>query len=242
MDIIKWLKGIFCRCELIEVDRLKAEEMKLKAELLGCNEAVKIREEEIAELVKKELGTPFEQFLDRYPKVNLIYTKRWIFNKDNTYQMDVRDFLRCSKTLPEIKTLEKIYTFPIQYIYDDYQKHGTLDYYQLPEETYKLKGGDCEDSSSFRCALAKQAGFDVALALGFIGDVGHAFTLWMDGDKIYILESTTNKFNPIHINGAFPDTERYKVYYIITQKQAYQIRSGVQFGEQVRTEFGIKKR
>jgi len=239
MNIKKWLKGIFCKCELEEIDNLTIQGTRLKQELFECKDNIEVLVEKIGRL--KQTATPFEQFLNQYPKVRLIYTKRWIFNKSNTYRMDIRDFLRYSETLPKLKTLQEVYTLPLRYVYDNYKEQGILDYWQTPEETWKLRASDCEDASCLRYVLSKQAGFDVAIALGFIRDTGHAFTLRRrDDGKIFILEATNNKFKPIAIPDNFPETNNYKIYYIITGKQAYQIRYGVKFGEEVRTEFGLE--
>lgn len=75
-----------------------------------------------------------------------------------------------------------------------------FDNWQRASDTLRLHGGDCEDIAVICCALARQNGYNVRVALGYkkIGKrwAGHAWNIWINDKerKIYIIDVGYNVF------------------------------------------------
>jgi hypothetical protein len=114
------------------------------------------------------------------------------------------------------------------------ENHGIY----LPETDIVVH--NCEDSGSLRIALARRAGIkDVFGALGFWGNEGHYFNLvWKDG-SIYIVENTSNKYNPVKITDLKNTGTNYRINYVINENNIWIIDGSVNFGAKVKDEFDI---
>jgi hypothetical protein len=180
-----------------------------------------------------------EKYLDdKYNRITLVYKKRFADIQDKVLlPMLVNDFLKPMNTLKDDMTLSNIWRQNITYISDNYQVNGVLDYWQLPVETLTLKGGDCEDSSHFRVTKAKSNGLgsNLFVALGLYKGGGHAFPIMIKNDKIYLLEATSNEYNPID----YDSQTNYKIYYISNERFSWTIDGSIVFGKKVRKELGV---
>jgi predicted transglutaminase-like cysteine proteinase len=188
--------------------------------------------------------SPFETYLDaKFPTGTFVYTKRWI--KGAPVPMDIRDFIQEDWTLPTLKTLGEIFMTRINYVTDSFAYNGILDWWQVPQETFALAGGDCEDSATLRASLALRAGIkNVFCALGMWNGVGHCFNIYMNEEgNIYILENTINKYAPLPLlKDKLKDTGTgYKINYIFNKNKVWIVDGSTVFGVPVQKEFNIRK-
>ena len=199
------------------------------------NAAIKQLEDKVKQMSTPSLTGIDKMLTGKFPTANLVYEKRWVFNSNNTYSMDARDFLRPTRMINGANIQGAFRTLYLQYVSDNFESEGIPDFWQLPEETQKLGKGDCEDMAALRAVMARKGGFDVVLALGFLnGNIGHAFNIWKNGDKLYILEPTSNSGSTIEITDITKTvpagSNTYDIYFVVTPDYCYRIRDGVSFG------------
>jgi hypothetical protein len=179
----------------------------------------------------------FEKFLDsKFPTTRLVYTKRWAFNQNNTYQMDVRDFITDINSLPKLNFIDDVFKYHINYVSDNFQTVGMLDFWQIPIETLKFGKGDCDDSGALRCTLARRMGnYEVNYALGFYGNEGHFFNLMWEAGQVYIVENTSNKYEPIKVpdNDLTKTVSNYKICYVVNENKVWVVDGSIQFGKDI---------
>jgi len=88
--------------------------------------------------------------------------------------------------IPEFKSIEQIYNF-LQFQIEkkkDIDVHGIAEYFQLPEETWKIESGDCEDFSLlFQYIIKKQFNYDSDLIIVDQGKEYHAIVYIHNIDK-----------------------------------------------------------
>jgi len=182
-------------------------------------------------------GTEFENLLDsKLSNVNLIYTKRWIFKKENTVPINITDFIKNCNSLPKLSSLKTIYEDKITYVYDNYEEHQIPDFWQLNFETNKLRKADCEDVSFYRIGLARRIGEkNVFAAIGLYNGGGHMFTIYYRDGKTFILEATSNTYKELEIpNNDFKQKiGNYLIYYIFNENKTWQVnqKDVINFGE-----------
>ena len=225
-----------------EIKGLQEDNDKLGSTLKGYMSALAEQLKQIA-LLKAQISlldsTKYESYLSSlYKKKSLIYTKRWAVKDSTKTPMNVCDFIFPRLTLKDGSSIEKIWQEKINYVKDDYAYHGIPDFWQTPEETNVLRAGDCEDSSDYRISKAKANGIGNNLfrGLGFYNGEGHAFPLRMDENfELWVLESTTNSYNPIKLKGS-----EYHLCYISNEKYTWEVDGSFNFGKLVE-EFGLKK-
>lgn len=198
---------------------------------------LRIKAETLQEQLKRFDVSEFEKWLDNnYPLTRIKYKKRWIFNLEHVYEMDIRDYCNDYRSLPVLGSLKEVFEYPISYVSDSFDAQKLIDFWQLPVETMALKCGDCDDSGALRLALARRMGNkDVFCALGFYGKMGHFFNLeWKKGEA-YIVENTTNRYNPIRI----PDNDLktcpapYSINYVFNENKVWVVDNSVVFGHKV---------
>ena len=221
---------------LLKLLGCRDEELKITIDNLNLDLLDKQRE---IKLLKAGQVDEFSKYLSTYPTLELWYTKRWLFASNRTYPMNVKDLLKQFRIQTQPNTLEDCFTSRITYIFDNFQNSGILDFWQFPFETEYLRGGDCEDSSILRSLWARNLGFNVKLALGFWGEVGHAFPLLYENGKIYVVEATSNKFEKIEIKNLQDESKGYKIHIVADERNCWQIRDGVTFGQLLK-DFDIK--
>lgn len=182
-----------------------------------------------------------------YRRILLEYNKRWVLNKENyRVRMMASDFVKSSSWLAykfSGSSLEDIWKFRITYVSDNYLYKGCLDVWQLPVETYVLRKGDCDDSTSFRVAVAKSLGLEkdflLFMAVGYmkVGNekFGHAFPVMItkDGDWI-VLEATSNRYEPLVYRG-----KRYEVHFLWDEENMWEVGKQT-FGGKILKEFDLK--
>jgi hypothetical protein len=72
----------------------------------------------------------------------------------------------------------------------DRQHFARADVWQLAEDTYRRKKGDCEDTSILLADWLATLGHDTQVVLGRVrGGRNHAWVVFRDGEKHYILET-----------------------------------------------------
>ena len=96
------------------------------------------------------------------------------------------------------------------------------DYYLYPEEIIVDKKGDCEDHSFTVSSLNPEIG----VAYGFYKGGGHAFNVFMENGKLYILETTGNT-GKIKL---YKNQTDYVIHYIVTKDKTYRVKGGTEFG------------
>jgi predicted transglutaminase-like cysteine proteinase len=198
-------------------------------------ETLRKADELVGEYQRKYGSSEFENFL--YTKFNtatLKYQKRWVFAKDQCYPVDVRDFCKPWRTIPDVGSIEQVFKHKVQYVYDNFDGQGIPDYWQFPVETYALGKGDCEDSAALRVALARALGNkEVLMVLGTYNGGGHMFNLLWKDEKIYICENTSNVWNPQEIpgNDLAAGLPPYKINYVFNENQCWVVNGDINFGE-----------
>jgi hypothetical protein len=234
---LDWLKNLLgCQEEKYKKlsEALQNEIGKALSDTLATEKALEELKSQLAE--GKPKVSEFEKFLDsKFPITRLVYTKRWVFNQNKTYEMDVRDFITDINSLPKFNIIDDVFKYRVNYVYDNFQNSGILDFWQLPIETLKFQAGDCDDSGALRCALARRMGnYEVNYALGFYGNEGHFFNLMWDAGQIYIVENTSNKYEPIKIpdNDLTKTVSNYKICYVVNENKCWVVDGSVVFGEE----------
>lgn len=105
---------------------------------------------------------------------------------------------------------------------------GSDDYYQYPGETLAIGKGDCEDHAFVMASALPE---DLGVAYGFWDDgnqrFGHAFNVFVDGGKLYTLDTVGNAVDIREYDSQSP----FKIHYIITKKRTFEVRKGTSFGQ-----------
>jgi hypothetical protein len=218
----------------------------LNEENTMLNDLIKNRNSEIAELKAAVLKTSeFQIFMDKqFPQASLLYRKRWIFDKDHIIELDPRTLIGVDLSLPQAKTLQRIWEYSITYVYDGYAEQGIPDYWQMSSETHALGDkGDCEDSSIMRINMARNIGIkNIFLGVGFYNKtIGHAFPVQFENGKLYVMEATNNIFERKPLNEKF-ENELYKVHYIISEDTCWTVDGSASFGALIEAKPGRRIR
>jgi TolA-binding protein len=71
----------------------------------------------------------------------------------------------------------------------DINAHRLQDAWQYPQDTYRFRQGDCEDSALLLCDWLRAMGHDAKVVMGKNRDGAHAWVALKDGDEIYYLET-----------------------------------------------------
>ncbi len=121
----------------------------------------------------------------------------------------------------DAKTIGDKVSIDIKWVSDTSMK-GRNDYYLYPEEIIKNKEGDCEDHSF----LVSSINPEIGIAYGFLGKVGHAFNVFINNNKLYILETTGNLGTVLE----YKKDCGYTINYLITPKKTFVIDGSVEFG------------
>jgi hypothetical protein len=223
---------------MVSIKELAIDE--LEAQLVSCETGLGTCKNNMIELAKK---SNFEKYLNakNYPTTRFIYTKRWVLDKKNFPEArDIRDYIKYYYSLPKFDRIDQCFTFPIRYVSDNYAYNGTLDVWQTAIETYTLNAGDCDDSGILRACLARRVGnLDVFCALGTWNGTGHLFNLLFENDKIYIVENTSNKYEPIEIKSLNDTGTNYRINYIFNENNVWIIDGSVVFGAKVIDDFNL---
>ena len=96
------------------------------------------------------------------------------------------------------------------------------DYYLYPEETIARKKGDCEDHAGVVSSMNEEIG----MAYGSEKDMGwHCFNVFVYQGNLFVLDTVGNSAIV-----SLLDKTNYKIYYIITTNNAYQIDGSETFG------------
>ena len=110
---------------------------------------------------------------------------RMIFSKGTKSQ-------KVTEGMSELETLMTIWRDVADrctYVFDAERIAGG-DAWQDPSETYKLGGGDCEDTSLLLADMLISAGIEARMAIGLVKGGGHAWVAAKADGKEYLLEST----------------------------------------------------
>lgn len=112
---------------------------------------------------------------------------------------------------------------------DDKNLDSSGDYYLFPSEAIKLKKCDCEDHAFVVASTLPEV---MGVAYGFWNHPngvreGHAFNVFIHEGELYVLD-TVGDF--ARIKKADRQTE-YDIYFIITERYTFRVKSGVQFGK-----------
>lgn len=111
----------------------------------------------------------------------------------NYQDVKIRRFL---SFLTTVQNTANLVVNNIQYM-SDMRIHGRLEYWQLPEETFELGTGDCEDMSILLMNLLRKKRIDSKLTVGtyrnFIFSSGHAWVTIPYGNLLITVESTSGK-------------------------------------------------
>lgn len=100
------------------------------------------------------------------------------------------------------------------------------DYYLYPNESIARIKCDCEDHTF----VAMSCSDKIAGAWGYIGKQCHAFNVFIDNGKLYIID-TTAKPNAYIGEWKGNGKDQFTIHYIITKNHAYEVKSGVEFGK-----------
>lgn len=106
---------------------------------------------------------------------------------------------------------------------DDKNLDTSGDYYLMPNESIARVKADCEDTANVTASMHEEIG----VAYGFAESIGwHCFNVFIYQSNLYIMD---NVGNVAHI--ALYDRSGYKIYYIITANNAYQVDGSEKFGQ-----------
>jgi transglutaminase-like putative cysteine protease len=78
---------------------------------------------------------------------------------------------------------------------DDMEQFGYREVWQLGEETYQTRQGDCEDLAILLADWLEAAGFEARVVLGDTDGSGHAWVVWRQDGQEYLLEATGGRGN-----------------------------------------------
>ena len=96
------------------------------------------------------------------------------------------------------------------------------DYYLMPNETISRLKGDCEDIANVTSSMHEEMG----MAYGWADGIGwHAFNVFVYNGMLYIMDNTGN-----YGKVALLDRSGYKIYYIVTMENSYQVDGSEIFG------------
>jgi len=105
---------------------------------------------------------------------------------------------------------------------EDSKEYGRSDVWQTAEQTYRKRGGDCEDTAILLGDWLRSSGFEARVVLGRLGRTGHAWVVLSEDGKHYILETTGGAKRYRRIP---PRAEMLTLYFPLVQFD----RSGVWF-------------
>lgn len=106
---------------------------------------------------------------------------------------------------------------------DDINLANSGDYYLYPNEAIANRLCDCEDHAYVVASCNRELG----VAYGFLGGTGHAFNVFVEDNKLYVLDTVGNS---ARIEEYQPNSN-YSIHYIITQRYTFLLKKGVSFGE-----------
>lgn len=105
---------------------------------------------------------------------------------------------------------------------DDKNLDTSGDYYLYPQETLARQKGDCEDHASVAASMNEEIG----MAYGSEKDIGwHCFNVFVYQGNLFVLDTVGNSAVV-----SLLDRTNYKIYYIITANNAYQVDGTEKFG------------
>lgn len=98
------------------------------------------------------------------------------------------------------------------------------DYYLFPREMIAYKKGDCEDHAFVVASCDKEIG----VAYGFLnGDIAHAWNVIFYEGRLWHVDTIGDRVEIQPIDRTDSD---FEIYFIITQKYTFRVKSGVAFG------------
>jgi hypothetical protein len=203
-------------------------------------DSIKKENKKVCKLVKQKIGSSeFEKLMDsKYQTTKLYYRKRWAYKPENLVTLPVTDFMKDWDCVPTFTSLKAIYEKRITYVRDTISEHGSTDHWDMPFEVMAVGyRADCEGSSFLRAAMAKKVKAQVYTALGLYKGGGHAYNILYQDGKIFILEATSNKFNPIEIPGCDLNKKvgDYDTYYVFSGRKVWKMKKtkNILFGKSV---------
>jgi len=121
------------------------------------------------------------------------------------------------------KHVDKILTWT-----KDKQVHGFTDIYPTPADTLTLKHEDCDGHAFLVSSIEPEIG----LCFGFYKKEGHAFNCFVYEQELYILETNAvfDKNKNFKIQ-KYLNQEDYKIHFIFTKDNTYELDGSVHFGE-----------
>lgn len=78
---------------------------------------------------------------------------------------------------------------------EDSKQYGRNEVWQLAQQTYRLRQGDCEDTSILLADWLAAAGYKARAVLGEEGGTGHCWVVVSGGGHDYVLETTGGRGN-----------------------------------------------
>lgn len=220
----------------LELTELRDETDKQESQILILREQLNEAADKIKEISNTD--TELEKYCKKhYKQIQMPAYKQKRNIKNKTYSIALNELItpdsyEVIKLFKKIKVTDNIYqtakslgTMTAKTITwtDDKNLSTSGDYYLYPNETIALKKGDCEDHVFVNCSGHSEIGG----AWGFYGTAGHAFNCFVFQDKLYIMDTVSDTAEIKE----YDKQTTYKIHYIITKKYAFEIKSGVRFGE-----------
>jgi hypothetical protein len=110
-------------------------------------------------------------------------------------------------------TWEPILTLALRktYVRDDRQYGGLLDVWQNSRQAFYFPTGDCEDHAILLADWLIAMGLDARVVVGRYRDEGHAWVVFFQDGKTYLIEPTSKKKTRRH--GLIPEASRMIHYH-----------------------------
>jgi len=102
---------------------------------------------------------------------------------------------------------------------------GMRDGWQFSEYTFKMRRGDCEDSSILLCDWLRSMGYDAKVVAGFAQDGGHAWVVvYEDGKACFLETAADTKVSRRHIPYFQNSLKKYAVQYMFDEQGYWEKR------------------
>ncbi len=239
MDFRKFLQNIFCKDLLDEINNLKVQIKNKDVNITQLNdEMLKVEEEKVLQEKKATENINFidEFCLSNYKVIKPIAYKQKREIRGVKYAVSLQELITPnSYAVIKFKkgivfsdnilnTAKNVGKKVAQYLTWDSDNNldKSGDYYLYSNETLARRKGDCEDHAFVVSSIYPKLG----VAYGWAKNIGwHAFNVFSYNNELYILDTVENSAYIMSY-----DKSNYKINYIITEANCYEIDGSVQFG------------
>ena len=238
--MIKNIHKFICKSFVEENNIIQQSKRELEVSLKSTEDLLSNKIEDNLELQKENAELEESQMLpvdkfckDKYQKVTKFYNDKLNLKGEELLPCDLREIFspnsylvqkfksnitKNEDTLTWFKNIRREIHNKIVYRTESY------DNYYLPQVTIQMSSGDCDDMAFLQMSIEPELG----VAFGFIKQnskwIGHAFSVGIYQGNLFVFDAVNNYTSQL------PD-DMYKIYYIVTSSQVYEVDRSIEFGE-----------